>query len=162
MLPPSDVTSVTPAQMVWMWQQKDPLLCPVCWAGLGCNWAPLSVPQVSAACGLEFTATIYFKGSQSWASGPCLGIEVSAVIFFSVLIQRSGGALGRCVTSEALILCASCSRATRFVLKVGKRFLRANAYCSSQPITTCQSGTLTLLFLMCFFSFDLKILLWMF
>lgn len=85
---------------------------------------------MSAGCGLKFTATIYFKGLQSWASGPCLGIEVSAVIFFSVylqLIQRSRGALGRCVTSEALILCASCSRATRFVLRVGKRFLRATA-----------------------------------
>lgn len=37
---------------------------------------------MSAGCGLKFTATIYFKGFQSWASGPYLGIEVSAVIFF--------------------------------------------------------------------------------
>lgn len=87
---------------------KRPFLQLPCLAAeLGCNWTSFSVVQMSAGCGLKFTATIYFKGFQSWTSGPYLGIEVSAVIFFRCIrswFKDLGGTVGRCVTSEALIL----------------------------------------------------------
>lgn len=105
-----------PLQMFWMWQQKANTFfqLPRLAAELGCNWTRFSAVQMSAGCGLEFTATIYFKGFQSWASGPYLGIEVSAVIFLQHIrswFKDLGGAVGSCVTSEALILCTSGCRA---------------------------------------------------
>lgn len=106
---------------------------------------------MSGRCGLKFTAMIYFKGSQSWASRPYLGIEVSAVIFFqyvpaafTVDSKIQGELLGDVWPLKPWFSVPHVAELEGFVLMVGKRISQGqeNTSCSSQLLASWKLGAM--------------------